>query len=245
MGIFKRCWVGNIMGVKVFSLVITICLLAVPTQGQRPNGEEKLMRELRKRLSRSDKSVRPVENPSDALEVKHGISLQMIKNIDLEQQSVDLVIWENYEFQNRYLTWDSDDYDGVESVRIPPGDMFMPDITPYNLLAESERLFQSNVVVYSDSTVSYVPTVNFRVNFGVLDQGDNTMMATLKFGSWTYDGSRLNLTSQSDQVDTSTYTAHTLYELVSAQAKRNVLVYECCPEPYIDITYNMVFRKRG
>ena len=61
------------------------------------------MRELRNRLSRSDKSVRPVENHSDALKVKHGISLQMIKNIDLEQQSVDLVIWENYVRTLKYI----------------------------------------------------------------------------------------------------------------------------------------------
>ena len=64
-----------------------------------------------------------------------------------------------------------------------------------------------------------------------------------RVGSWTFDGSKLNMTSMSDQADVSTYQPNPAYDLLSAEAKRHVMLYECCPEPYIDITYYLTFKK--
>ena len=45
-----------------------------------------------------------------------------------------------------------------------------------------------------------------------------------------------------DEVDTSTYMPHSYWTVVEAPAERNVQQYECCPEPHIDITYNIKLR---
>ena len=33
------------------------------------------------------------------------------------------------------------------------------------------------------------------------------------------------------------------WTIVENEAKRNVMLYECCPEPYISITYNIKFTR--
>ena len=45
-----------------------------------------------------------------------------------------------------------------------------------------------------------------------------------------------------DKVDTSTYMPHLEWILVEAPAERHSRLYECCPEPYIDITYSLKLR---
>ena len=46
----------------------------------------------------------------------------------------------------------------------------------------------------------------------------------------------------SDKADTSTYMPHPYWTLVDAPAERHSQRYECCSEPYIDITYTLKLR---
>ena len=45
-----------------------------------------------------------------------------------------------------------------------------------------------------------------------------------------------------DNVDTSTFMPHLAWTLVEAPAERHSQHYECCPEPYLDITYTLKLR---
>lgn len=66
------------------------------------------------------------------------------------------------------------------------------------------------------------------------------------FGSWTFDGSKLNLEfyQNSSKADMSNFVRNGEYELVSANAVRSVITYACCPAPYIDLTYTVKIRRR-
>ena len=46
----------------------------------------------------------------------------------------------------------------------------------------------NRLVVYSDGTVSWVPIVAHKIR---CDIEDDILDCTLKFGSWTYDGSKV------------------------------------------------------
>ena len=56
---------------------------------------------------------------------------------------------------------------------------------------------------------------------------------------------QVNLTSMTAEIDTSTYQPNPGWDLISVPAKRNVQRYECCPEPYIDITFTVELKRRG
>jgi nicotinic acetylcholine receptor len=67
----------------------------------------------------------------------------------------------------------------------------------------------------------------------------------MKFGSWTYNGFKLNLTLNSGEGgDISTFTENGEWSLLGVPAKRNEVIYECCPEPYLDITFIIKLRRR-
>jgi len=67
--------------------------------------------------------------------------------------------------------------------------------------------FPTNIVVSSDGTCSWVPlglyisSCPIDITWFPFDDQNCTM----KFGSWTYDGGKVNLTSIRDTIDISTY----------------------------------------
>ena len=73
----------------------------------------------------------------------------------------------------------------------------------------------------------------------------DTQKCKLKFGSWTYDGFRLDLQAESDFADLNKYTTNAEWNLVSMPAERNEIFYICCPHPYPDITYSIIIRRRS
>jgi nicotinic acetylcholine receptor alpha-7 len=44
--------------------------------------------------------------------------------------------------------------------------------------------------------------------------------------------------------DVSNYHTNGEFDLVSFRALKNVRVYSCCPEPYPDVTYTIVMKRR-
>ena len=66
----------------------------------------------------------------------------------------------------------------------------------------------------------------------------------LIIGSWTYTESYLNLTNKDSTSDLSKYTVSGEWQLVSVPAKRNIIKYSCCPDPYIDVTYTVIVRRK-
>ncbi|KAJ7363585.1 hypothetical protein OS493_009745 [Desmophyllum pertusum] len=70
----------------------------------------------------------------------------------------------------------------------------------------------------------------------------------MKFGSWTYDGFRLDLISEGYPAvcdgDIKKFIRHGEWDLISMPCSRNEVIYKCCPQPYPDITYTMDLRRR-
>jgi len=145
------------------------------------------------------------------------------------------------------MKWNQTHYGGVKSVRLPIDRIWQPDITLYRGKSE---LMDGHLmpVVYSDGTVSYLPKMEVQVKCDKTkdpDSWSNGMITTceLKTGSWTYDGSKLNATLSSNPgIPDWPIHANNKYNLIDFTAKRNVVIYECCPEPYIDITFTAIFK---
>lgn len=66
----------------------------------------------------------------------------------------------------------------------------------------------------------------------------------MKFSSWTYDGLQVNLLNQAEEGDLSNYVPNGEWDLIDLIVERNVVYYSCCEEPYPDITYHIVLRRR-
>ena len=58
-----------------------------------------------------------------------------------------------------------------------------------------------------------------------------------RFGSWTYNGFQVDINELNENaVDWSAYDENCSYQVVNGVSSKNVFYYECCREPYPDIT---------
>lgn len=78
---------------------------------------------------------------------------------------------------------------------------------------------------------------------------------TMKFGSWTYERAKVNLERASDlkdhwnksasfDIDLSGYHLTYIWDLMAVKAQRNEVVYPCCSETFVDVTFSITIRRK-
>ncbi|XP_053166139.1 neuronal acetylcholine receptor subunit alpha-10 isoform X2 [Hemicordylus capensis] len=67
----------------------------------------------------------------------------------------------------------------------------------------------------------------------------------LTFGSWTYNGNQIDILNSMDTGDLTDFVENVEWEVLGMPAKRNVITYGCCSDPYPDITYTLHLKRRA
>ncbi|XP_061541209.1 neuronal acetylcholine receptor subunit alpha-7-like isoform X2 [Phycodurus eques] len=165
-------------------------------------------------LANYNRLERPVINDSAAILVELGFTLLQIIDVDEKNQVLMTNAWLQLYWTDIYLSWNPESYPGVQNLRFPSDQIWTPDILLYN--SADDRF---------DATFH-----------------TNVLKCDLKFGSWTHNGWLLDL--QMLDVDTSTYIPNGEWDLVGVPVKRNELYYDCCKEPYPDVTFTVTMRRR-
>nr|KAG5705934.1 hypothetical protein BaRGS_010824 [Batillaria attramentaria] len=65
-----------------------------------------------------------------------------------------------------------------------------------------------------------------------------------EFGSWAYNGLQLDVTNRSQAGDISSFIANSEFHLDSIPLERHELYYACCPEPYPDVTFYVIVKRK-
>ncbi|GFU25525.1 neuronal acetylcholine receptor subunit alpha-7 [Nephila pilipes] len=164
-----------------------------------------------------------------------------------KNQIITTNVWLNLEWVDVNLRWNASEYGGVKDLRIPPWRIWKPDVLMYNSADEKfDGTYHTNVVVRNNGSCTYIPPGIFKstCKIDITWFPFDDQKCEMKFGSWTYDGYQLDLRLASDEGDVTTYITNGEWDLIALPGKRNVLVYACCPEPYVDITFNIHIRRR-
>uniref|UniRef100_A0A8C9SHG7 Neuronal acetylcholine receptor subunit alpha-7-like n=1 Tax=Scleropages formosus TaxID=113540 RepID=A0A8C9SHG7_SCLFO len=209
---------------------------------------------------------RPVFNDSDSLTVHFTFSLMQIMDVDEKNQVLTSNIWLQLYWTDYYLQWNTTAYPGVTNVRFPDSQIWKPDILLYNspgckkcfnpdistlLLpvpcSADERFdatFHTNILVNSSGHCQYLPPGIFKSTcyIDVRWFPFDVQKCDLKFGSWSYGGWSLDL--QMMEADTTGYIANGEWDLVEVPGRRSERFYDCCKEPYPDVTFTVVMRRR-
>ncbi|XP_037079692.1 neuronal acetylcholine receptor subunit alpha-7-like isoform X8 [Pollicipes pollicipes] len=190
---------------------------------------------------------RPVANESLPITVKFGLTLQQILDVDEKNQILTSNNWLNLEWMDYNLQWDPEDHGGVHDLHIHPKYLWKPDVLMYNSADEKfDGTYPTNVVVDHNGSCLFVPpgifksTCKIDITWFPFDE----QRCDMKFGSWTYDGWQLDLVLKEKEGDTSTFISNGEWDLLGLPGKRNVKVYDCCPTPYVDITFTIKIRRR-
>uniref|UniRef100_A0A3B3UFG4 Neuronal acetylcholine receptor subunit alpha-7 n=1 Tax=Poecilia latipinna TaxID=48699 RepID=A0A3B3UFG4_9TELE len=204
--------------------------------------QRKLYHELMLNYNRLE---RPVQNDSAPILVELGLTLLQIIDVDEKNQVLITNAWLQLHWTDIYLSWNPENYPGVQNLRFPSNLVWVPDILLYNSADERfDATFHTNVLVNASGACQYIPpgilksTCYIDVRWFPFD----IQKCDLKFGSWTHNGWLLDL--QMMDVDISTYIPNGEWDLVGVPGKRNELYYECCKEPYPDVTFTVTMRRR-
>ncbi|XP_058801634.1 acetylcholine receptor subunit alpha-type acr-16-like isoform X2 [Phymastichus coffea] len=191
---------------------------------------------------------RPVQNESDPLPLSFGLTLMQIIDVDEKNQLLITNLWLKLEWNDVNMVWDPSKYGNVRDLRIPPHRLWKPDVLMYNSADEGfDGTYPTNVVVKENGTCLYVPPGIFKstCKIDITWFPFDDQRCEMKFGSWTYDGFQLDLQLQDEAGgDVSSFITNGEWDLLGVPGKRNEIYYNCCPEPYIDITFVVIIRRR-
>lgn len=67
----------------------------------------------------------------------------------------------------------------------------------------------------------------------------------LTFGSWTHNGNQMDLHNGLDSADLADFVENVEWEVLGMPAKKNVILYGCCSDPYPDITFTLNLNRRA
>ncbi|CAH0562455.1 unnamed protein product [Brassicogethes aeneus] len=231
---------------RALALIISLQIcLSLPNGTSAGFNEKKLLHKL---LDHYNVLERPVANESDPLQLSFGLTLMQIIDVDEKNQLLITNIWLKLEWNDMNLRWNASDYGGVKDLRIPPHRLWKPDVLMYNSADEGfDGTYPTNVVVRNNGSCMYVPPGIFKstCKIDITWFPFDDQRCEMKFGSWTYDGLQLDLQLQDDAGgDISSFITNGEWDLLGVPGKRNEIYYNCCPEPYIDITFVIIIRRR-
>uniref|UniRef100_A0A667WW45 Cholinergic receptor, nicotinic, beta 5a n=1 Tax=Myripristis murdjan TaxID=586833 RepID=A0A667WW45_9TELE len=214
------------------------------TSGSRAeNAEERLVNYLLG-PERYNKLIRPAVNKSQQVTISIQVSLSQLISVNEREQIMTTNLWLFQEWNDYRLRWDPDKYEGIKKLRIPSKHIWLPDIVLYNNAdGVYEVSFYCNAVVSNTGDIFWLPPAIYKSACAIevknfpFDQQN----CTLKFRSWTYDHTEVDLILTSDFASRDDFTPSGEWDIVSLPARKNEDPNDIT---YLDITYDFVIKRK-
>ncbi|CAO2634978.1 Neuronal acetylcholine receptor subunit alpha-3 [Lemmus lemmus] len=240
-------------------LVFLFALLQWHGDCRLANAEEKLMDDLLNK-TRYNNLIRPATSASQLISIHLELLVSQLISVNEREQIMTTNIWLKQEWTDYRLAWNSSYYEGVNILRIPAKRVWLPDIVLYNNADGTyEVSFYANVIVRSNGSIQWLPPAIYKsackieVKHFPFDQQN----CTLKFRSWTYDHTEIDMVLKSptavmddftpsgewDIVALPDYWESGEWAIIKAPGYKHEIKYNCCEEIYQDITYSLYIRR--
>ncbi|XP_055331726.1 acetylcholine receptor subunit alpha-like 1 isoform X2 [Paramacrobiotus metropolitanus] len=204
-----------------------------------------------------NKLIRPVVHNTEILNVSMGLKFTQLIDVDEVNQVITTNVVVRQTWNDFKLVWNPKNYGGIENIYIPSESLWLPDLVLYNNADGNYQItMMTKVTVRYTGDVIWDPPAIYKsycridVQYFPYDK----QSCDMKYGSWTYDGLSVNLLpirgyEQDDKrieigMDLSEYKPSVEWDILEAFASRHTLFYACCREPYLDITFTLVIRRK-
>ncbi|GAB1293069.1 Neuronal acetylcholine receptor subunit beta-3 [Apodemus speciosus] len=216
------------------------------------------------------KWVRPVLNSSDVIRVYFGLKISQLVDVDEKNQLMTTNVWlkqnnHSYnefrrispcqvqktlfrpspmEWTDQKLRWNPQEYGGINSIKVPSESLWLPDIVLFeNADGRFEGSLMTKAIVKSSGAVSWTPPASYKssctmdVTFFPFDRQNCSM----KFGSWTYDGTMVDLILINENVDRKDFFDNGEWEILNAKGMKGNRKEGFYSYPFV--TYSFVLRR--
>ncbi|EYB88384.1 hypothetical protein Y032_0248g92 [Ancylostoma ceylanicum] len=205
------------------------------------------------------KELRPVKTfDSGPTNVTVQLYFKQIQKVQENDQIITIYCWlEEYWF-DEFLTWNPDEFGGVTSLHVPSDMIWRPDLLVYNNANMNirENEMQTNALIQHTGHISLFRalitdvTCDLRLEMFPYDQ----QICFIMLASWSYDGSQIMLhtaeeptaepnTNRTNLASLNHYIPNMEWKLVDFKYRSNLKYYDCCPNPYPDISYFFAIKR--
>nr|XP_027781961.1 neuronal acetylcholine receptor subunit beta-4 isoform X2 [Marmota flaviventris] len=207
------------------------------------NAEEKLMDDLLNK-TRYNNLIRPATSSSQLISIQLQLSLAQLISVNEREQIMTTNVWLKHEWTDYRLAWNSSRYEGVNILRIPAKRVWLPDIVLYNNADGTyEVSVYTNVVVRSNGSILWLPPAIYKsackieVKHFPFDQQN----CTLKFRSWTYDHTEIDMVLKSPTASLDDFTPSGEWDIVALPGRRTVNPQD---PSYVDVSYDFIIKRK-
>ncbi|XP_063045979.1 neuronal acetylcholine receptor subunit beta-2-like [Engraulis encrasicolus] len=193
---------------------------------------------------RYNKLIRPAVNNSQVVTISIQVSLAQLISVNEREQIMTTNCWLTQMWNDYRLVWDPDEYEGIRKIRLPSQHIWLPDIVLYNNADGTyEVSFYSNAVVTYNGEVAWLPPAIYKsaCKIEVRDFPFDQQNCTLKFRSWTYDHTEIDLVLMSDYASRDDFKPSGEWDIVSLPGRKNEDPHD---DTYLDITYDFIIKRK-
>ncbi|RCN38127.1 Neurotransmitter-gated ion-channel ligand binding domain protein [Ancylostoma caninum] len=162
-----------------------------------------------------------------------------------------MVMWTQFTWNDYKMRWDPKEYGNITNIQLPHDFLWKPDILLFNSADEHfDASFPVNFVVSWNGDVLWAPPgiVKFSCDLSMTWFPFDEQMCFLKYGSWTYTGSKLDLhiddtgLNERHKMDLSYYVQNGEFDLLATPAERIESTFN--NEPYIEVFFRMHLKRK-
>uniref|UniRef100_A0A672IL64 Cholinergic receptor, nicotinic, beta 4 (neuronal) n=1 Tax=Salarias fasciatus TaxID=181472 RepID=A0A672IL64_SALFA len=209
------------------------------------DSEERLMNWLLGK-DRYNPLIRPAVNRTERVTVKLQVSLAQLISVNEREQIMTTNVWltQVSDWVDYRLSWDPAKYEGIDKLRIPSRHVWLPDIVLYNNADGTyEVTVFTNVIVLFNGTINWLPPAIYKsackieVKHFPFDQQN----CTLKFRSWTYDHTEIDLILKTEMASMDDFTPSGEWDILALPGRRTVNPLD---PTYVDLTYDFIIKRK-
>ncbi|XP_044040853.1 cholinergic receptor, nicotinic, beta 1 (muscle) like [Siniperca chuatsi] len=195
--------------------------------------------------------VRPAHYWEEKVMVRVGMTLSQLVSLNEKNEEMTTNVFMNLAWTDYRLSWNPEEYDDINVLRIPPNKVWRPDIYLINNNdGQFDVALYVNVLVYSDGTVNWLPPAIYRsscsieVSYFPFDWQNCSMV----FRSYTYDASEVDLQYFLDDegkeiheivIDENAFTENGEWAICHKPSRKNVK-----EDLYEDITFYLIIQRK-
>ncbi|XP_068128711.1 neuronal acetylcholine receptor subunit beta-4 isoform X2 [Hyperolius riggenbachi] len=225
------------------SRLLLLSALLLCDYSRAADSEERLMNTLLDK-HRYNNLIRPAYNSTQLVAIRLQLSLAQLISVNEREQIMTTNVWLNQEWADYRLTWDPAEYDGIRKLRIPSKQIWLPDIVLYNNADGTyEVSLFTNAIVQNNGSIAWLPPAIYKsackieVKHFPFDQQN----CTLKFRSWTYDYTEIDLDFRDDSASMDDFTHSGEWDIIQLPARKTVNPLD---PKYVDITYDFIIKRK-
>ncbi|XP_036399304.1 neuronal acetylcholine receptor subunit beta-4-like [Megalops cyprinoides] len=225
------------------SLTLSLCFITLIQSGSCADSEERLMNWLLGK-DRYNKLIRPAINRTERVTVKLQVSLAQLISVNEREQIMTTNVWLTQHWIDYRLSWDPSEYDGIDKLRIPSRHIWLPDIVLYNNADGTyEVTVFTNAIVQFNGSIFWLPPAIYKsackieVKHFPFDQQN----CTLKFRSWTYDHTEIDLVLKTGVASMDDFTPSGEWDILALPGRRTINPLD---PTYVDVTYDFIIKRK-